>query len=340
MLELNYDYASCVTSSEKISWKLDDVMPPDARLDFGQPFLPSALAARGSLTFLRPDESRALNQITGNAYLNLFAFVEEYILATMIQHAQAEVFGDHQAIRALSRFVDEEVKHQQLFYRYLAAFRRDFGHDVEVLSSAAEVAGIILGKSPIAVMLITYHIEIMTQAHYTECVKDDAAIDPFFSKLLRFHWLEESQYARIDALELDKLLRDATTAQIETGLSDYIDLIGAFDGMLRQQAEMDARSLARCTGRVFDEASVKAIVDAQHAGYRYTFLVYGMKNASFINVYAPCRRMPSDVSPIGLLACRDRHERPCTSKAHERARPREGHGARHRRTAQGWAHVD
>jgi hypothetical protein len=69
--------------------------------------------------------------------------------------------------------------------------------------------------------------------------------------------------------------------------------------MLRQQAEMDARSLARCTGRVFDEASVKAIVDAQHAGYRYTFLVYGMKNASFINVV---RAMSPDA--VGRVADR------------------------------------
>ncbi len=283
-LQLNYDYASCVRSSEKVSWKLDDVMPADASLDFSHPFLPSALAARGELPFLSAAEARTLNQVTGNAYLNLFAFVEEYILATMIQHCQAEVFGDHDALRALSRFTDEEVKHQQLFARYKAAFARDFGHSVEVLSSAAEVAGIIMSKNPIAVMLVTYHIEIMTQAHYTECVKDDATIDPFFSKLLRYHWLEESQHARIDALELDKLLVDASPAQVESGLKDYLDLIGAFDGLLGQQAEMDARSLALATGRAFSASETAAIIAAQRAGYRYTFLVYGMKNTSFVQV--------------------------------------------------------
>jgi hypothetical protein len=281
-LKLTYDYASCVKSSEKVSWKLDDVMPVDARLDFAHPFLPQALAARGALPFLTTAEARTLNQITGNAYLNLFAFVEEYILATMITHSHAEVFGDHHAIRALSRFADEEVKHQHLFYRYRDAFARDFGHRVEVLSSAAEVAGIIMGKSPIAVMLVTYHIEIMTQAHYTECVKDDATIDPFFAKLLRFHWLEESQHARIDALELDKLLVDASPAQVDAGFKDYLDIIGAFDGLLLQQAEMDARSLGLAAGRTFGQEETGAIVRAQHAGYRHTFLVYGMKNSSFV----------------------------------------------------------
>jgi hypothetical protein len=112
-------------------------------------------------------------------------------------------------------------------------------------------------------------------------VKDDRSIDPFFVKLLHHHWLEESQHARIDALELDKLVSDASPAQIETGVQDYLDLIGAFDGLLLQQAEMDARSLATASGRSFDAAQTAAIVTAQHAGYRHTFLVYGMKNASF-----------------------------------------------------------
>jgi hypothetical protein len=283
-LQLSYDYASCVKGSEKVSWKLDDVLPPDAKLDFSRPFLPAALAARGEMPFLSAAEHRTLNQITGHAYLNLFAFVEEYILATMIQHSHAEVFGDHQAIRALSRFVDEEVKHQQLFYRYMEAFKRDFAHPADVLTSASAVAGVVLSKSPIAVMVLTYHIEIMTQAHYTECVKDDAGIDPLFAKLLRFHWLEESQHARIDALELDKLLSDASPAQIETGWKDYLDLCSAIDGLLLQQAELDAKALAGAAARTFDEAENAAIVKAQHAGYRYTFLVYGMQNPSFIAV--------------------------------------------------------
>lgn len=282
MLDLSYDYASCVRNSEKVSWKLDDVMPSDTKLDFSRPFLPAALAARGEPSFLTAGESRTLNQITGNAYLNLFAFVEEYILAMVVQHSHAELFGDHQAIRALSRFADEEVKHQQLFYRYLDAFKRDFGHECEVLGSAAAVAGVVLSKTPIAVMMMTYHIEIMTQAHYTECVKDDHGIDPFFAKLLHSHWLEESQHARIDALELDKLLNDASRAQIETGFADYLDLIGAVDGLLAQQAEMDVRSLAKALGKTFDADQQEKLRASQQAGYRHTFLVYGMRNPSYV----------------------------------------------------------
>ena len=44
MLELTYDYATCVRNSEKISWRVDEVLPPDTRLDFTRPFLPEALS--------------------------------------------------------------------------------------------------------------------------------------------------------------------------------------------------------------------------------------------------------------------------------------------------------
>ena len=286
MLELDYDYAACVRNSEKVAWKLDDVMPLGARLDFSRPFLPAKLAGRGDLSFLTADEGRKLNQITGNAYLNLFAFVEEYIIALAVQHAHAEMFGDHDAIRALTRFADEEAKHQAMFLRYVDAFQREFGHPTEVLGAAAEVAGVILSKHPIAVMLVTLHLEIMTQAHYVECVKDDTAIDPLFAKLLRFHWMEESQHARIDQLELNKLLVAAAPGAVAAAIDDYLGLIEAFDGLLSSQAQMDARSFASATGRKLDDTQIRTLVQAQHQGYRHTFLVYGMTNPSFLETLA------------------------------------------------------
>src|SRR5262249_48356825 len=162
---------------------------------------------------------------------------EEYIVATAVQHAQAELFGDHSAVRALVRFAEEEVKHQQLFWRYRDAFARDFGTPCEVLGSAAEVAGVILSKSPLAVMMVTLHLEITTQAHYVDSLRDASDIDPLFAKLLKHHWLEESQHARIDALELRKMATGAAPEQIGAAFDDYLGLIDAFDGLLGAQAK-------------------------------------------------------------------------------------------------------
>lgn len=283
-LQLPYDYKSCVEGSEKVTWTLDAVFPEGTRLDFSRPFLPEALAPTKALGFLEDDERRALNQIAGNAYLNLFAFVEEYIIATMVQHTHAELFGDHVAIRALTRFIDEEVKHQQLFARYKAAFERDFGVACGVLEEAAAVAGVILEKSPIAVMLITLHIELMTQFHYTESVRDDAGLDPLFAKLLKQHWLEESQHARIDALELKKLIEPATPGQITTGFKDYMDLLDAVCGLLGKQAEMDVPSLEKKTGKTFTEEQRRQIAAQQLKGYVKTFVHVGMTHPQFVDI--------------------------------------------------------
>ncbi len=111
----------------------------------------------------------------------------------------------------------------------------------------------------------------------------DSAIDPLFARLLKMHWLEEAQHARIDALELDKLLSVATPAQIATAFDDYIDLIAAFDGLLAAQAKMDAVSLEKAIGRSLGESESADVIAAQHRGYRYTFLTSGMDAPQFID---------------------------------------------------------
>ena len=194
------------------------------------------------------------------------------------------MFGDHDAIRALVRFAEEEIKHQQLFWRYLEAFRRDFVHPCEVLGSAASVAQVILSKTPMAVMLVTLHLEIMTQSHFTESIRPDAELDPLFARLLKHHWLEECQHAKIDALELEKMVAMSSPDLIDKAFVDYMELIDAFDGLLTQQAAMDAKSLEVALGRSFDEEQTARIVQAQHDGYRQAFLVSGMSNPHFTKI--------------------------------------------------------
>lgn len=278
-MELNFDYASCIRNSEKIAWKIEDVLSHDASLDYDRPFLPAALSGESHVPGLSEAVARRLNQISGYAYLNLFAFVEEYIIDAAVRQATDEVHGDHVALRALLRFSEEEVKHQELFHRALALLGRTFGSEVDVLGDAAAVAGVILSKDPLAVMLVTLHLELMTQEHYTESVRDDAGLDPLFRSMLKHHWLEEAQHARIDALEVAKLVREATPEQIAKAFDDYVELIGAFDGLLGMQAKMDVENLRRAAGPGFDAAAVEA---AQHAAYRNTFLLMGMRNRQFV----------------------------------------------------------
>jgi hypothetical protein len=282
MITTNFDYQSCVSASEKIAWKLDDVFPEDMKLDYARPFLPDTLTGTGALGFLSDDERLKLNQITGNSYLYLFFFVEEYIIASVIQHANGEMFGDEVALRALLRFADEEVKHQQLFTRFRQVFAKGFGTDCGVIPNPQAVAEIILSKTPMAVALTTLHLELVTQQHYVEGFRGNGtSLDPFFGSLLKNHWLEESQHAKIDALELQKLATDASPEQVDKAVGDYLDILGAFAGLLAAQAALDVRSLELATGRTYTEVQSKAIVDAQTHAYRNAFIVLGLRNPMF-----------------------------------------------------------
>lgn len=283
MIQTNFDYESCVRASERISWKLDEVFPPDMKLDFGRRFLPATMVPAEELAFLSADERLKLNQIMGNSYLYLFYFVEEYIIASVLQHANAEMFGDPIELRALLRFADEEVKHQQLFVRFREAFERDFGFPCDVIENPQAVAEVILAKSPMAVLLTTLHLELLTQQHYVEGFRDgeSTTLDPFFASLLKHHWLEEAQHAKIDALELKKLADVSSADQVETAVTDYLGILQAMAGLFEQQATLDVTSLERATGRTFSDEQRAAITGSQLHAYRRAFIVLGIENAGF-----------------------------------------------------------
>jgi hypothetical protein len=284
MFHLGFDYTSCVANSEKVAWRLDDVMPRGTHLDFLRPFLPEELVTTRSISCLNDHERCKLNQIFGNAYLNLFAFVEEYILVAVLLDARAEIFGDRPTMRALCRFADEEIKHQMLFQRYREEFNRGFGHACGVLESAFEATEMILQRSPIAVMVLTLHLELMTQAHYIECVKDNSQLDPLFANLLKYHWMEEAQHAKLDMLQLQRLVVQATPREIERAIDEYLKIVRAFDGMLMVQANMDIESLAAVTRRSFRPEEVDEIRAALNVSYRKTFLTSGMTNQQFVKI--------------------------------------------------------
>src|SRR6185436_11729445 len=213
MIKLPFSYRDVIRNSIKVCWQLDDLLPEDTVLDLSRPHLPEAIARAAAFDVLAEREQLALNHLRSHGYTNLFAFVEEYVIAQAVHHAEAELFGDHEALRALLRFAEEELKHQQMFSRYCAAFKAAFRGPCEVLGSAAEVANVILGKSSMAVMLTTLHLEIMTQQHYTDSIRDQSS-DPLFVSLLKHHWLEEAQHSKIDMLELAKMAEHASRDQL------------------------------------------------------------------------------------------------------------------------------
>jgi hypothetical protein len=280
------DYSKCIELSERVAWRVDDVVPRDGRLDFSRPFMPKAMFFGYGLSCLNDSEKLKLNQIFGNSYSYLFYFVEAYIINMAMKHAQAELYGDDNNLRAMLRFAEEEVKHQQLFLRFNEMFNRQFGVSCDLVDSPQAVAEVILSKAPMAVLLTTLHLEILTQAHYIDSMRENKEMEPLFASLFKYHWLEESQHAKLDVLELLKLRRDADEAMIEVAIKDYFDIVGAFAGLLGAQAKLDVTTLERSCARPFTEAERAEIEAAQRHAYHRSFLYDGLTNSLFLEFLA------------------------------------------------------
>ena len=190
--------------------------------------------------------------------------------------------GDSHEVRALLTFADEEAKHIHLFRRFAEEFAAGFGTPCGVIGPAAEVAKVVLSHSRLGVALLTLHIEWMTQSHYLDSVKDDQDLDPQFKSLLRHHWMEEAQHAKLDTLLIEKLASAGGPAAIAQAIADFAALGGAIDGLLQQQVQLDLASLEAASGRRLEDGERQEITAAQIRAYRYTFLVSGLQHKNFL----------------------------------------------------------
>jgi hypothetical protein len=278
-------YGACVETSERVAWTADKVFA-GRRADLSKRMLPDALACIDALPMLSSDEKLWLNQIRGHSYAYLFYFIEEAILEAVFGRIRASRGGNAARLRALLRFADEEVKHQQVFLRFCKEFREDFGIPCGLLGSraTAEDVATTLNKSPpLAVMLVLLHIEWVSQRHYVECVRSATGLDPLFVDLLRYHWIEEAQHTKVDLLLLREIVDDASREEIEMAIDVYLELGKAIDGLLYQQMELDVETFEKKAGRVLSPVDRDAVLVSQAVACRKSLLWMGMTNPPFID---------------------------------------------------------
>ncbi|HET6983726.1 MAG TPA: hypothetical protein VFI53_16395 [Myxococcaceae bacterium] len=281
MLSHAYDYRSILETSKRINWSLEDVIG-DREFDFSRPFLPDAIAGVAGIRCLDDGEKLKLNHIRAFTYLYLFGLVEEYIVPSVLDHVRdGRVEGDQR--RALLGFAEEEAKHIELFRWFVKEFESRFDTPCGVIGPPQEIAAAILAHSRLGVFLTTLHIEWFTQKHYVESVKDNAAerLDPLFCSLLKHHWMEESQHAKLDTLVVDEIASALGKKEIEKGIDDYMDIGKLLDGGLQAQVKMDMESLQKAIGRELSAAERTEIEAAQLKSYRWTFLLSGMTHPNF-----------------------------------------------------------
>jgi hypothetical protein len=271
-----YSYQAALAASEAIHWRVEDIIGGDKRLDFTRPFMPESLAQTEPLTFLIKEEKRILNQIRGNAYLCIFGLVEEFILPFVLDHARTQLQGDDYRVRALLQFAGEEAKHIQLFKRFRQDFEDGFGTECQVIGPPEAIAAAILAHDPLGVAITTLHIEWMVQRHYIDSIKDDQELDPQFKSLLKHHWIEEVQHAKLDTLMVEALAANRSEEEIMRGVEEYLEIGGFLDNGLKQQVEFDLESFEQASGHTLTEAQRDEFRRVQMRANRWTYLGTGM----------------------------------------------------------------
>lgn len=283
MLANDYSYQDCLENAIKSAWTVDDCFQ-GRDFDFDKRFLPDRIAGVEAIACLTEEEKLKLNQIRGNSYCHIFAFVEEYIIPMVLDHARRDVYGDETRLRYLIQFAGDETKHQAMLKRAMDQFEAGFGARCGVIPGREEVAQVVLGKSPLTALLLTSMIEWFTQLHYVEHVRDAADLDGLFRDILRFHWIDEAQHAKADSLLMDAVADGMTAAEREAAVDELLELGMAVDGLLAQQAEMDIEALEKACERTFSDAEKEDIRDHQRRSYRWTFLVSGLEHPEFIRI--------------------------------------------------------
>ena len=297
-----YTYQSVLAASEMIHWRIEDIIGGEKRLDFHKPFMPESLARVEPLTFLNSEEKRILNQIRGNAYLSIFGLVEEFILPFVLDHARPQLQGDDYRVRALLKFAGEEAKHIQLFKRFRQEFEDGFGTECLVIGPPEAIAAEILKHDPLGVAITTLHIEWMVQRHYVESIRDNQNLDPQFKSLLKHHWVEEVQHAKLDTLMVEALAEGRDEDGIMQGVREYIDIGGFIDGGLKQQVEFDLDSFERAIGTQLSDNERKEFRQQQLQANRWTYLGTGMTHERVLetleSLTPKARRTVESISPV------------------------------------------
>src|SRR6185436_8097962 len=169
-------YAKCVEVSKRVRFDIDRDVIRGRTLDFSKRFLPNGLSRVDQLAFLGSNDRRLLSQIQGRTYANIFGLVERFIAAKVLEVSREHWLGDQNALEALVRFGDEEIKHQELFRRIERMCAAGMPEGYTFVPEPNAVATAVLSKSTWAVLALTCHIELFVLAHYHQSIEAETDV--------------------------------------------------------------------------------------------------------------------------------------------------------------------
>ena len=279
-------FARCIAASKRVRWDIEADVIRDRRLDRASKFLPDGLSLSGRLDFLSPSEKLYFSQVQGRTYANMFGLVERFIGAKMLEISRDHWLGDQVALEALVRFGDEELKHQALFRRVEALTGEVMPSGYRFAWNPNEVATAVLSKSSWAVLGLTLHIELFTQIHYRESIRDDADLSELYKDVFFFHWKEECQHALMDELEWRRLDAGISAEARDAAVDELIALVKAVDAIVQAQAAADGDYFARTCGRQLSAPEARMMQQTMLEAYRFQYILSGVRHPHFASTLA------------------------------------------------------
>ena len=277
-------YSQCIEASKRIRWDIDKDVIRGGHFDFSRKFLPDSLSKVHQLDFLSADEQRLISQIQGRTYANMFGLVERFINAKILEVSRDHWLSDQTALEALMRFSEEELKHQELFRRVDRLIADGMPPGYSFVPQPNDVASVVLSKSTWAVLALTCHIELFTQAHYKQSIEPNDHASALYKDIFLYHWKEESQHAILDELEWRREDEKLTAEQRDHAVDDLIELVGAVDQILQAQAEADLQYFLIICGRSFSLEAIDKIKTVILNAYRWQYIISGVEHPRFVKL--------------------------------------------------------
>jgi hypothetical protein len=295
------DYAAIVATSERVAWTVDRVLG-DRRFDASGLIVPASWVGSWTLAFLDDEAQRVLNHCRAFSYVHLLGNFEEFASPHLGSIVEGAWYDDRARLRALIRFADEEMKHQQLMRRAELLLEASCGHpfgrwfddDKRRVTALSEA---ILAHPPLPRFLMVLALEWGTQRHYLQSVRDGAA-DPLYAALLKAHWIEEAQHTKADVLEIAQLARRQHPDQLRAAF-DHVQALGALvDDAFAGQAAAEVATLQEVTGRRLDAGQAHRLHATLHRSLRAIMADVGLTHPEFARIAVALS--PEGAASIGI----------------------------------------
>jgi len=300
------DYAGIVAASEKVAWTVDEVFQGRG-IDPAKPVVPASWVGTDTLTFLGAQEQLVLNHCRAFSYVHLLGNFEEFIPLHLADGVPVAWQGDRAQLRALLRFGEEELKHQELFRRAESVLEACCGHpfgrhfDADGIRVRA-FTDAILEFPALPRFLILLALEWGTQRHYVDSIHDltEQRGAALYVDVLKAHWLEEAQHAKTDALEVARLARGRSARELRASFDGVAGIGALVDAAFAGQVNEEIDTVQQVTGRTFCSDEHAALRDTLHRSMSASIAGVALTHPSFVRV--ACELSPEGAAALGISA--------------------------------------